>query len=179
MQHFRGVYALAITCSIAPIILPAFAQRASPAPSRQSSALVGTWHLVSRIVTLPDGTVMRDVGLGASPLGTLTYTADGNVAAQLMSRNRPDTVDCTTTSSVSMENNDRSINHYDAYFGTYTVDESRHIVTHHLLGALAAEDVGKNLVRQFVVAGDTLTIVTSTESSQGKQLKKLKWVRGR
>ena len=120
---------------------------------------------------------MPDAGLGSTPLGILTYAADGSISAQLMSRNRPDSIDCTTTSSVSMENNDRSINHYDAYFGTYTVDAAKHVVTHHLLGALAAGDLGKNLVRQFAVSGDTLTIMTATESPKGKQLKTLRWVR--
>jgi len=122
---------------------------------------------------------MHDVGLGASPVGTLTYTVDGFMAAQLMSGSRPDSVECAAGSSVSSENNDRSINHYDAYFGTYTVDESKQFVTHHIQGALAAEDIGKNLFRRFTVAGDTLTVVTSTDSPQGRQLKTLKWMRGR
>lgn len=179
MQRSHSLYAALIACTIAPLMLTAFARRAAPELNGRSSTLVGSWHLVSRVVTLPDGSVMRDVGLGATPLGILTYTADGSVSAQLMSRNRPDSIDCTSTSSVSMENNDRSINHYDAYFGTYTVDEQRHIVTHHLLGALAADDVGKNLFREFSIEGDTLTILTSTASPQGTQRKQIKWVRGR
>lgn len=179
MRSLLTRYTLLIGCTAIPVIVPIRSRLASMGTSpSQASQLVGTWHLVSRVVTLPGGTVMHDVGLGARPVGTLTYTADGFMAAQLMSGSRPDSVECAAGSSVASENNDRSINHYDAYFGTYTVDESKHIVTHHLQGALAAEDVGKSLFRQFAVAGDTLTIVTSTDSPQGRQVKSIKWARG-
>lgn len=180
MRGLLTRYSLLIACTTVPITIPVLSRLPSIGSSpSQESQLVGTWHLVSRVVTLPNGTVMHDVGLGTRPVGTLTYTADGFMAAQLMAGSRPDSVECAAGSSVASENNDRSINHYDAYFGTYMVDESKHIVTHHIQGALAAEDVGKNLFRQFAVAGDTLTIVTSTDSPLGRQVKTLKWMRGR
>lgn len=180
MRGLLTRYSLLIFCASIPITVPILSRLTSiGSPPSQASQLIGTWHLVSRVVTLPGGAVMHDAGLGARPVGTLTYTADGFMSAQLMAGSRPDSVECAAGSSVASENNDRSINHYDAYFGTYTVDESKHIVTHHLQGALAAEDVGKNLFRQFAVAGDTLTIVTSTDSPQGRQVKTLKWLRGR
>jgi hypothetical protein len=50
-------------------------------------------------------------------------------------------------------------------------------VTHHLEGALAAVDVGKNLVRDFQVSGDKLTIIVRTNSPKGKQIRTLTWER--
>ena len=38
----------------------------------------------------------------------------------------------------------QSINGYDAYFGTYTINVRLHKVTHHLEGALVSSDIGKN-----------------------------------
>jgi lipocalin-like protein len=47
---------------------------------------------------------------------------------------------------------------YDAYFGTYTVNAKEHVVTHHLESALFPGDIGKDIKREFEIAGDTLTI---------------------
>jgi hypothetical protein len=70
-----------------------------------------------------------------------------------------------------------SVNGHDAYFGTYTIDETSHTVTHHLEGALAAADVAKNLVREFKVSGDKLTIIVRTNSLKEKQIRTLTWGR--
>jgi Lipocalin-like domain len=51
--------------------------------------LVGTWRLISRVVTLEDGTAVQDPGLGKTPSGYLMYDSSGHMAAQLM---RPDRV---------------------------------------------------------------------------------------
>ncbi len=56
---------------------------------------------------------------------------------------------------------------YDAYFGTYTVDEAQGIVTHHLESALFPGDVGKNITRHIAVDGDALTIKFTTTQGDG------------
>jgi Lipocalin-like domain len=71
------------------------------------------------------------------------------------------------------------LNGYEAYFGTYAIDETNHTVTHHLEGALAAADVGKSLVRNFQVSGEKLTIVVRTSSPKEKQIRTLTWERVR
>jgi hypothetical protein len=38
----------------------------------------------------------------------------------------------------------QSIDGYDAYFGTFTINVRLHKVTHHLEGALVSSDIGKN-----------------------------------
>jgi len=138
--------------------------------------LVGTWRLISRVVRLEDGTAVQDPGLGKTPSGYLIYDSSGHMAAQLMRLDRPRAVDCGTPVPAPSENS-QSVNGYDAYFGTYTVDETEHTVTHHLEGALAAADVGKNLVREFQVSGDKLTIIVRTNSPKEKQIRTLTWER--
>jgi hypothetical protein len=100
------------------------------------------------------------------------------MAAQLMRPDRPIAIDCGMSAPASSENS-QSINGYDAYFGTYTVDETSHTVTHHLEGALAAADVGKNLVREFQLSGNKLTIIVRTNSpkEKQKQIRTLVWER--
>jgi len=148
-------------------------------PNRSSGSggkLVGTWRLISRVVTLEDGTVIRDPGLGKTPSGYLIYDSSGHMAAQLMRPDRPMAIDCGTTIAAPSENS-QSVNGYDAYFGTYSIDETSHTVTHHLEGALAAADVGKNLVREFQLSGDKLTVTVRTNSPKEKQIRTLIWER--
>jgi Lipocalin-like domain len=136
--------------------------------------LVGTWRLISRVVTLEDGTAAQDPGLGKTPAGYLMYDSSGHMAAQGMRADRPVTIDCGT-STPAPSNNSQSVNGYDAYFGTYTIDETSHTVTHHLEGALAAADVGKNLVREFYASDEKLTIIVRTNSPN--EIRTLTWER--
>ena len=98
------------------------------------------------------------------------------MAAQIMKTDRTLAINCGSSTTTSTDNS-QSVNGYDAYFGTYTVDQTNHTVTHHLEGALAATDVGKSLVRHFQVSDDNLTIVMRTSSSNGDQIRTLNWER--
>jgi Lipocalin-like domain len=144
--------------------------------SGDAREIVGTWRLRSRAVTLEDGTTVQDAGLGKTPTGYLIYDSSGHVAAQMMRADRPMAIDCGIASPAASDNS-QSVNGYEAYFGTYTFDETGRIVTHHLEGAIAAADVGKNLVREFHVSGDKLTIVVRTNLPKGKQIRTLTWER--
>jgi hypothetical protein len=101
------------------------------------------------------------------------------MAVQLFRPDRPTAIDCSTSASAQSDNSPQLLNGYEAYFGTYTVDETNHTVTHHLEGALAAADVGRNLIRQFQVSGDKLTIVARTNSPKERQIRTLTWERVR
>jgi len=92
---------------------------------------------------------------------------------------RPLAIGCGTSSSAASDNSPQILSGYEAYFGTYTVDETNHTVTHHLEGALTAADVGRNLVRQFQISGDQLTIVVRTNLPKEKQIRTLTWGRKR
>jgi hypothetical protein len=138
--------------------------------------LVGTWRLISRVVRLEDGTAVQDAGLGKAPSGYLIYDSSRHMAAQLMKLDRPMAINCDAPGPAPSENS-QSVNGYDAYFGTYTIDETKHTVTHHLEGALSAADVGKNLVREFQVAGDKLILIVRTNSPKEKQIRTLTWER--
>jgi hypothetical protein len=101
------------------------------------------------------------------------------MAVQLSRPDRPTAIDCSTSASAPSDNSPQLLNGYEAYFGTYTIDETNHTVTHHLEGALASADVGRNLVREFQVSGDKLTIVVRTSSPKGRQIRTLTWERVR
>jgi hypothetical protein len=145
--------------------------------SGSGGPLVGTWRLISRVVRLEDGTAIQE-GLGTTPKGYLMYDSSGHMAVQLLRPDRPTAIDCTSGPAPT-DNSPELLNGYEAYFGTYTIDETNHTVTHHIEGALAAADVGRNLIRQFQVSRDKLTIVVRTSSPKERQIRTLTWERVR
>ena len=144
--------------------------------------LVGGWNLVSRVTTSAAGTVIVDPGLSASPRGVLIYDHFGHVAAQLSRQGRTKemlTDECREAEKVKgTDDTSQTILGYDAYFGTYTVNAKKGIVTHHLEGALFPGDIGKNITRRFSISGDTLTISFDTTQRDGTPVTRtLRWVR--
>lgn len=75
-------------------------------------------------------------------------------------------------------NNSRARDGYDAYFGSYTIDDAHGTVTQTLTGALSAENVGQVLTREMHVAGDELTIRLETTTAMGEPVvRTLRWNR--
>ena len=75
-------------------------------------------------------------------------------------------------------NNTRAQGGYDAYFGTYSIDDATSTVTQRLLGALSAESVGLELSREMRVEGDRLVIRLRTTSLAGEPVvRTLTWMR--
>jgi lipocalin-like protein len=75
-------------------------------------------------------------------------------------------------------NNSRAVGGYDAYFGTYSVDDGQGTVTQRLLGSLSPENVGMVLTRGMTVEGDALTIVLETKAASGEPVTRtLRWRR--
>ena len=52
-----------------------------------------------------------------------------------------------------------------AYFGTYTVDESAGTVTHHIEGGLQPQEIGGERVRWYEFVGDRLHLKTSQNAA--------------
>jgi len=129
-----------------------------------SSQLPGTWRLESRIDVTVSGERRPEPSLGEDPIGLLMYDRSGHFAAQFMRRDRSVAVPDGPGGAL---NNSRALGGYDAYFGTYTVDDAQGTVTQRLLGALSPENVGLILTRAMRVRGDTLVIELQTTSADG------------
>ena len=140
-----------------------------------SQALIGSWRLVSREDRTASGERRVDPGLGADPIALLVYDRGGNFAAQFMKRDRGSAPAAT---SASAPNNSQAVGGYDAYFGSYTVDDAAGTVTQRLVGALSAQNVGLVLTRSMEVAGDELVIQLDTASADGTPVvRTLRWIR--
>ena len=143
-----------------------------------SVTLPGTWELVSRRDVTDAGVERPEPTLGADPVALLIYDRAGHFAAQFMKRDRGAVAPSGDAGGGSGRNNSRAQGGYDAYFGTYAVDDSENTVTQTLTAALSQENVGQTLTRAMTVAGDELTIQLATVAATGEPVTRtLRWRR--
>jgi hypothetical protein len=142
--------------------------------SKLSEVLPGTWELLSRIDTDEHGQRRPEPSLGEDPIALLIYDRAGNFAAQFMKRDRSSAIADTSPAGA---NNSRAVGGYDAYFGTYTIDDEEGTVTQHLRGSLSNENVGMTLTRAMTVVDDTLIIRLQTTSGGVAVTRELRWKR--
>ncbi len=124
--------------------------QAQPANSSGRDALIGAWRLVRIDVPGANG---NPSARSYPPKGMLIYTRDGHMSVQLMypaSANAPD--------------NEYVLGGYEASFGSYDVDEARHILTHHVQGSVTRNLlVGKDLPRLYQLNSDGRLIIRSAD----------------
>ena len=83
-----------------------------------------------------------------------------------------------TNTASAAPNNSRARGGYDAYFGTYTVNDADGTVTQRLTGALSPENVGQILTRGMNVIDNELVIRLETATADGEPiLRTLRWKR--
>lgn len=139
-----------------------------------SADLPGTWLLQSRIDVTPEGKRHPDPLLGDDPVALLIYDRTGHFAAQFMKRDRSS----VAPAPANARNNTQAQGGYDAYFGTYTVDDGKGVVTQQLMGSLSPGNVGMVLTRAMEVSGDTLRIKLETTAADGTPVTRtLTWCR--
>ena len=140
-----------------------------------STALPGTWRLLSRVDIAASGQPHSDPALGSDPVALLIYDRAGNFSAQFMKRDRSRV---PADGPVGASNNTQAQGGYDAYFGTYAVDDATGVVTQRLLGAISNGNVGLVLSRAMTVHGDSLIIELQTNAWDGTPVTRtLTWQR--
>lgn len=125
-------------------------QQARSAPVKDR--LVGTWKLVKWEVFDANGGPTRP---GAYDVGRVNYDAAGQMSAHLMnSANKSGTTPATDADRAA------AYRRYLGYFGSFTVDEARGIVIHHVVGSSNPTFPGTDQIRYFNLStdGDTLTL---------------------
>ena len=125
-------------------------QAAEPDSAREK--LIGAWHLVHIDAPGPDGKPM-DI---PQPTGMLIYTRDGHMSVQLM-----------YPKSASALSNKYVLKGYEASFGSYELDEAKHMVTHHVQGSNTRDLlVGKDLPRVYQFTDEGRLIIKSARPDE-------------
>jgi Lipocalin-like domain len=121
-------------------------------PDSASEKLIGAWHLVHIDALGLDGKSMEI----PQPSGVLIYTRDGHMSVQLM----------YPTSAIAISN-EYVLNGYEASFGSYDLDEAKHMLTHHVQGSVTRDLlVGKDLPRVYEFTGDGHLVIKSTRPDE-------------
>src|SRR5438552_14755355 len=135
-----------------------------PPTTNITKAILGVWKLKSREDVDDAGQIHIDPYLGPDPLGILCF-GPSHFAAQFMKRDRarPE----NGPQPVQVKNNTAAVNGYDAYFGTYSIDESAGTLTTYLEGSISPTNVGNVYVRNVRVVGDELIVQLPTTAADG------------
>jgi Lipocalin-like domain len=135
-----------------------------PPTANLAGVIVGIWKLKSRKDVDATGKIHLDPFLGRNPLGILCF-GKTHFSAQFMKRDRSG--QSTVLEPLAAKNNTARVNGYDAYFGTYRVDEFKGTLTTRLEGAISAGNVGDSYVRDARVTGDELIVQLQTTTLDG------------
>ena len=127
-------------------------------------AILGIWKLKSQEDIDATGQVHIDPFLGRDPLGILCF-GPTHFAAQFMKRDRSRQENMLQR--VQAENNTVGVDGYDAYFGTYSIDEIAGTLTTHLEGSISPANIGATYIRDARVVGDELFIRLQTSALDG------------
>jgi Lipocalin-like domain len=135
-----------------------------PLTANLASRILGTWMLKSREDMNAGGQIVIDPFLGPDPIGILCF-GPTHFAAQFMKRDRSD--EERVPQRVQAKNNTAAVNGYDAYFGTYSVDEASGTLATHVEGSISPVNIGKTYVRDVRVVGNELLIQLKTTAVDG------------
>ena len=135
-----------------------------PPTANLSAAIRGVWKLKSREDVDDTGQIHTDPFFGRDPLGILCF-GPSHFAAQFMKRDRSDQE--SVPPRAQSKNNTAAVNGYDAYFGTYSVDEVAGTLTTHLEGSISPANVGSTYVRDVRVVGNELIVQLHTTAVDG------------
>jgi hypothetical protein len=127
--------------------------------------ILGAWQLESRTVRKTSGEILLDPVLGKEPIGRLFYDASGHMMLQMMRQERAQAI--SVPSKPQDATNPRIVLGYDAYFGTFHVNQAAATITHHVEGSLFPEDLGKDFQRAFKIEGDRFTLSFTSKSPEG------------
>jgi hypothetical protein len=119
----------------------------------RNNKFVGTWKFESMKAETPKSEVIYPYG--ENLFGRLIYTSGGHMFVLLMRPDRPKFASDDPLGGTKEEIKE-AYESFDAYCGTYEVDENKGTVTHQLKGSKFPNWIGTNQVRSFKFSGDHL-----------------------
>jgi hypothetical protein len=129
----------------------------SPSPPTLRDQIQGTWRLVlyERRNTESEAWTKR---FGDGPKGYIMYDRTGHMMVEFEKMPPPPNFASGDDWTPTPDEARAALLGYIAYFGTYTVDEAAHAVTHHVEGSLNPSYYGTDQLRPATLEGDRLTL---------------------
>lgn len=125
----------------------------------QATTIIGTWKLIvhTDLDTISGKWFYR---YGENPRGYFTYTKNGIVNLNISTDN-PMKISEDSAKKYAVNLHAYLSTNAVGYFGTYTVDVERSIVTHHVKGGSYPWYFETDQQRPFILKGDTLIITNN------------------
>ena len=120
-----------------------------------SNQLLGTWKFISLVGKSSEGSVYHPYG--ENLFGMLMYDSRGYMSVLLMEPDRPKFASGDMKKGTPEEIKS-AFEGFDAYCGTYIIDEEKSRVTHNIRGSKFPNWVGTSQVRFFKISGDKLRL---------------------
>jgi len=121
------------------------------------------WGLSSREDYDTQGNRLIDPHLGADPIGMLAFS-NNHFTAQFSKRDRSNP---SAAVAVQTANNSSAVGGYDAYFGSYWVDETGEAIIVALEGSITAANTGQEFTRVTRASDHQLLIRLETSTDDG------------
>lgn len=119
---------------------------------------VGTWKLVSIERRGANGDLLPPAGSSGfgspNPIGFIVYDRAGYMGVTIMQSGRRQYAAAQPTPEEARA----ALGSYTSYYGTFTVNEADHVVTHHLQGSLGPGLLGTDQRRSFMLSGNRLAL---------------------
>jgi hypothetical protein len=109
------------------------------------------------------------VPMGTDPVGRLIYDARGGMFIEIMRKERPRSR-AAIPPQVTPEEAKSAFDGYIAYFGTYTLDETAHTVTHRVEASLFPNWVGTEQKRTYSITDEGLRLTDNVKLPDGTGL---------
>jgi hypothetical protein len=145
------------------------------APASPRKKFIGVWKLISG-ESKDEITGEVRYPWGTKPIGRLAYDESGRVFAQLMNPGRRSVGGmanrgaAAAIATASAEDMREMLTGFNAYFGTFDVDEPARTVIHHLESALIPSWVGTDQRRKYEFSGGNRLIMLNTASQAAYRL---------
>jgi hypothetical protein len=146
------------------------------------SAFIGAWKLIRIDYTGSKG-IMKDPYFGVGQEGLILYDVSGWMSVQIMTSGRP-VLPQRSSTRTAMKNTQHdaqvkaaAMDSYYAYFGTWTFDVGKQIVTHHRTGSLFSYETGTDAVREAKYDGQYLNLVVRESVDGEPRTRTLVWER--
>jgi Lipocalin-like domain len=107
--------------------------------------------------------------MGQHALGQLFYDNRGNMSAHVMRVDRPAFASDDSGTGTDAEVR-AGFEGHTSYFGTYTIDPSAGVVTHHVQGSSYPNWIGHNQIRYYRSDGSHLVLSTPPILFRGESL---------
>ena len=175
------VFGHALLCVVILIsvkMTPAISSTTSQASSI-SDRFVGAWRLVSIETIRSNGEVIYPF-YGKHPEGLLIYDRNGWMSVQIVSDPKPTVPrENTREGFIAAPPNEKvvALDGYYAYYGTWTVDSSSSIITHHIHQSLYPGERGESGERHFMLEGNRLILSAKTHEMGEDHQRRLVWER--